>query len=96
MKELPDVQPFPIDKEIHNSQDRFYGTSELLSNEKVNVISKINQIFSSSNHIYKSRVKIKLKNDSIERTIIGKTNTDLLTLSGDKISIKDILDINKI
>ena len=97
MKDLPNVSAFPIEKDLRNSQERFYGSSDSFNeNKKVNVIAKINQIFSSNNHVYKSRVRIKTKNDTLERTIVGKTSTDLLTLAGDKIKIVDILDIDKL
>ncbi len=97
MNNLPNVSAFPIEKELHNSQERFYGIgSELVNNKPVNVIAKINHIFASNNHVYKSRVRIKTKDDLLERTIVGKTSTDLLTLSGDKIRIIDILDIDRI
>ena len=46
MNDLPSVQSFPIEKELHNSQDRFYGTGEAFLNEKIDVTSKINNIFS--------------------------------------------------
>ena len=97
MKDLPRVSAFPIDKKLDNSQERFYGATDFFKETKpVNVISKINQIFASNNHVYKSRVRIKLKNDIEERTIIGKTSTELLTFTGDKIKITDIIDIEKI
>lgn len=97
MKDLPNVSAFPIDKELRNSQERFYGNNEIFSNNsKESVISKINRIFSSNNHVYKSRVKIKTKDDLFERMIIGKTNDNLLTLNGEKIKIKDIIDIEKL
>lgn len=97
MKDLPSVSAFPIEKELKNSQERYYGAESILMPSKpVNVISKINQIFASNNHVYKSRVRIKFKDDIQERTIVGKTNTQLLTLSGEKIKIVDIIDIEKI
>ena len=97
MKDLPNVSAFPIEKDLRNSQERFYGSNDNFNeNKKVNVIAKINQIFSASNHVYKSRVRIKMKNDTLERTIVGKTSTDLLTLTGDKIKIIDILDIERV
>ena len=96
MKDLPSVSAFPIEKQLHNSQERFYGHEEVFPSKKINVISKINAIFSSTNHVYKSRVRIKTKEDILERTIVGKTSTDLLTLSGDKIKIVDILDIERL
>ena len=97
MKDLPSVSAFPIDKKLTNSQERFYGASDAIKpTSKVNVLSKINQIFASNNHVYKSRVRIKCKNDLLEKTIIGKTSTDLLTISGEKIKIIDIEDIERI
>lgn len=97
MKDLPNVSAFPIKKKLDNSQERFYGSSESLRPvKKVNVLSKINEIFASNNHVYKSRVRIKFKNDISERTIVGKTSTELLTLTGEKIRIVDIMDIEKI
>lgn len=97
MKDLPSVSAFPIDKKLNNSQERYYGTADTIRPSKaVNVLSKINQIFASNNHVYKSRVRIKCKNDLLEKTIIGKTSTELLTLSGEKIKIIDIEDIERI
>ena len=96
MKDLPNVSAFPIEKKLNNSQERFYGTENILNSKPVNVISKINQIFASNNHVYKSRVRIKLKNDITEKVIVGKTNTQLLTLNGEKIRITDIIDIERI
>lgn len=97
MKNLPNVDAFPIEKEIRNYQERYYGSGiqrKVIKN--VNVMGKINDIFSSPTHIYKSRVKIFTKDDVLERTIIGKNSLYLLTLSGDKINISDILDIEKL
>jgi len=96
MKDLPSVSAFPIKKKLDNSQERYYGSSHLMPSKKVNVISKINEIFASNNHVYKSRVRITFKNDTSERTIVGKTSTQLLTLTGEKINIVDIIDIEKI
>ncbi|MBE6155529.1 MAG: hypothetical protein E7164_02085 [Firmicutes bacterium] len=97
MKDLPRVSAFPIEKKLDNSQERFYGSEDnIILAKPINVISKINQIFASNNHVYKSRVRIKYKNDIEERTIVGKTSTDLLTLTGEKIRITDIVDIERI
>lgn len=97
MKELPSVSAFPIDKKLNNYQEKFYG-SQMRNTErkKVNVISKINDIFASNNHVYKSRVRIELNDDILERTIVGKTKSHLLTLTGDKIDIDEIIDIERI
>ena len=96
MKDLPKVSAFPIDKKLNNYQESFCSKYEERHEKKGNITNKINEIFSSNDHIIKSRVRIYFKDDIIERTIIGKTGTDLLTLSGDKIRITDIQDIEKI
>lgn len=97
MKNLPNVTPFAINKKIDNTQERYYSAENyLLPKKKINVIAKINEIFASNSHVYKSRVRIKLKDDLQERTIVGKTGSELLTLSGEKIKIADIIDIEKV
>ena len=35
-------------------------------------------------------------NDILQKTIVGKSNVDLLTIDGEKIKIYDIVDIEKI
>ena len=93
---LPDVSAFPIEKELDNCQNRFYGSNNFLDNKPVNVNNKIKEIFNSNNHVYKSKVIIKTNNDILEKVIVGRTPSELLTLSGEKIKIVDILDIEKL
>lgn len=57
---------------------------------------KINEIFGSLNHVYKSRVRITMNDGIIEEQIVGKTNINLLTIDNKLIKITDILDIEKI
>ena len=92
----PRVFANPINKKIDNVQDLFRSDKESRSINPVDVNKKINEIFASRNHVYKSRVKITLKDKVIEKEIVGKTNINLLTLDGDLIRITDILDIEKI
>ena len=98
MKELPKVFENIIDKDIHNTQDIFYSTDRVIRNKNndESIIKKINRIFASSNHVYKSLVRITLKNGIIEKVIVGKTNSDLITIYGELIKITNILDIEKI
>ena len=97
MSNLPKVTAFEIKEKLNNSQERFYGSSNTIENEKPrNIISKINSIFSDSNYVYKSRARITLKDDILEETIIGRTKDELLTMRGSKIRIDDIVDIAKI
>ena len=57
---------------------------------------KINEIFGSLNHVYKSRVRITMNDGIHEEEIVGKTNINLLTIDNKLIKITDILDIEKI
>ena len=59
-------------------------------------MKKINEIFGSLNHVYKSRVRITMNDGIIEEQIVGKTNINLLTIDNKLIKITDILDIEKI
>ena len=92
----PKVFANPINKKIDNVQDLFRSDKDSRSINPVDVNKKINEIFASRNHVYKSRVRITLKDKVIEKEIVGKTNINLLTLDGDLIRITDILDIEKI
>lgn len=92
---LPKVFANPIDKEINNVQT-MYRDNEIRNDKPVNITKKINEIFASPNHVYKSKVKIIYKDHEEIREIVGKTNLNLLTLDGKLIKITDIIDIEKI
>ena len=98
MKELPKVFANKISDNINNTQEIFYGSDRGTVNKpsKDTIIKKINNIFASTNHVYKSRVRITLNNGLVEKTIVGKNNTHLITINGELIKINDILDIKRI
>ncbi len=97
MKDLPRVFVSKIDKEFHNTQDVFYGSDRMINKESdISIVKKINNIFASPHHVYKSKVKITTKDGIIEKVIVGKTNTSLITFEGELIKIIDILNIEKI
>lgn len=96
-KDLPSVYANPINKEIKNNNDIYFGKSnEDRSASKVNVYDKINEIFASPHHVYKSNVLIKTRNGEIKTTIVGKSGNYLLCLNGDKINMLEINDISRI
>lgn len=96
-KDLPSVYANPINKEIRNNNDIYYGKKEEVRNSsKGNVYDKINQIFASVHHVYKSNVRIHTRNGEIKTTIVGKSGNFLLCLNGDKINMLDIVDIERI
>lgn len=98
MKDLPKVFANRIEKEINKSQNIYYGGSRNNNyiEKNINIDKKINDIFSDSHYVYKSKVKIITKDGEKEKIIVGKTSNSLLTISGEVIKINDILDIEKI
>ena len=94
--EKPRVYANPINKKIDNVQDLFRSDKDSRSINPVDVNKKINEIFASRNHVYKSKVRITLKDAVVEKEIVGKTNINLLTLDGNLIRKTDILDIERI
>ena len=97
MKDLPKVFANQINNNLNNTQNVYYGSDRGVENKKdsVSIVKKINNIFASTNHVYKSKVKIELKDKIVEKVIVGKTNTNLITIDGELIKIIDIVDIEK-
>lgn len=96
-KNLPKVYANPINKPLNNNRDVYYGNSgDTRSVSDINVLGRINEIFASKTHVYKSSVRITTDKDTFDSIIVGKTNDYLLTLSGAKISIPTIKNIEKI
>ena len=96
MNKLPSVYEVPINKKINNYQDSFRSSKINIIPSVKDINKKINEIFGSLNHVYKSKVRITLSDRVIEEVIVGKTNINLLTLDNKLIKITDILDIEKI
>ena len=97
MDKLPNVFANPIDKKINNVQETYLCKEERSVDINPNEISKkINMIFSSKNHVYKSKVRIKFKDHEDDEVIVGRTNVNLLTMAGKLIKIADIIDIKSI
>lgn len=96
MNKLPNVFASPINKKLNNYQDLYRSDSATKSYNPKDINKKINEIFGSLNHVYKSRVRITMNDGTIEEQIVGKTNINLLTIDNKLIKITDILDIEKI
>ncbi len=98
MKDLPKVFPGKVSDNLKNTQEIFYG-SDRVSPQKydsLTIIKKINNIFADSSHVYKSRVRITMGNNIVEKTIVGKNSANLITIDGELIKITQIDDIEKI
>ena len=97
MKDLPRVFANKIDESINNDQELFYGNMRGdAPKDDLSIVKKINNIFASSHHVYKSKVRITLKNGVVEKVIVGKTSSELITIDGELIKIIDIVDIVKL
>lgn len=96
MNKLPNVFASPINKKLNNYQDLYRSDSTTKSYNPKDINKKINEIFGSLNHVYKSWVRITMNDGIIEEQIVGKTNINLLTIDNKLIKITDILDIEKI
>lgn len=93
---LPNVFQNPINKKFDNYQELYQSDRNVEKHSVNDINKKINQIFGSLNHVYKSKVRITLSDKVIEEEIVGKTNISLLTLDGKLIKITDIKDIEKL
>lgn len=98
-KKIPKVFANKIDRKIENNDTYSYTRNNenfIEANDKqdnLDINSKINNIFKSSGYIYKADVSIRLKDNTIEKRIIGKKNGYLITMDNELININDILDI---
>lgn len=97
--ELPKVYANNITKKFSNTQELFYGGQNNRNNNfklSFNELSKkINEIFNSPNHVYKSQVIININGIEKEKTIVGKNNKSLFTLEGEIIDFDSIWNIKK-
>ena len=96
MKKLPKLYTNTFNKKIDNSKEftrvkEYYVEEDKLNKYDIN--KKIDIIFKSKNYIYKVDVLIKLYNNELKTTLIGKTKDSLITIDNKLIKISDIYDI---
>ncbi len=58
--------------------------------------NKIVDLFKSPNNVYKVNVKIKIGGKTITKSLIGRTNSSLITLDDELININEIDDIEAV
>lgn len=97
MKKIPSV--FANNDVRNNNNEKVYYSSLDVKTDRPsligkNVRDKINSIFNSNNYIYKADVEITLDDKVITKRIVGISGDSLLTITNEKIKIKDIVDIN--
>ena len=97
MNILPKVYLNKIDRKICNEQTLYRNMNESKkTNNSKNINRKIDEIFADKSHVYKSKVKVVMKNEEVICDIIGKRKDYLLTLDNKNFKISDITDIEKI
>ncbi len=105
MKDLPEMYHH-ISKDFHNNEKVYssiYNKKEsiidkvknkIIDNKKEYTIEqKIYNIFNSPNYIYKMDVVIVTDEGKVNKRIVGKTRTNLITMDGEYIPINKIRDI---
>jgi len=98
MKKLPNLYTNTFDKKIDNSIEYITISNNNIkqTNNNYNLKRKIDNIFKSSNYIYKIKVEITLKDKILNEYIIGRNNNKLITYNNETINISDILDIKEL
>ena len=101
----PKVFVNSINKSIKNNKESYHFRGNILNDiemiddsnvVKVDVNSKINNIFNSESFVYKCLLEITLNNgNKIYEDVIAVKDSNLITLSNKKIKISDIMDIKK-
>ena len=93
-KDLPSVYSNPIEKEIKNNTEYYYGSLRSENNIKPkNIIQQINNIFASKDFVYKKKVRVTTIDETTDVTLVGRNTTSLLTLENKTIPISNITDI---
>lgn len=102
MDKKPELFVNKLNRSIENNERVYYSNireekvelEDKKEDLKTNVSEKINNIFKSSNYVYKAEVKIKLKDKDIVKKIIGKNQKYLITIDNELIPISEIIDIS--
>ncbi len=105
---FPEIFKNPIDKIKGKVQKEFYyhnednnvsksDETEIIEKkdvDEVELLRKINNIFSRPDYVYQADVTIVYKNGkNINKKIVGVKDNYLLTFDGERIYINEILDI---
>ena len=98
-KKLPKVFANKIDKIIKNNETVYYNRNEekkeepVKTNSTLSINQKINQIFGSSRYVYKADVIITTKDGILNKKIIGRNRSELITMDNEVIPINSIIYI---
>ena len=99
-KELPKMYHNSINKPI-NSIQKVYSTINNKENRdeikypNISIDKKINDIFNSSDYVYKADVTIVTDTEILHKRVIARNNNNLITIDNEYIPINIIRDIYK-
>lgn len=106
-KDLPEMFKGSINKDTNNNE-RVFSTlnssktiinnnnnSNINNYSKYEVNKKINDIFNSSDYVYKVDVTIVTEDGEYKKRVVGKVKDSLITMDNEKIPIDSIRDIYK-
>lgn len=105
-KDLPEMFKGSINKDTNNNERVFStlnssgtiinNTNSSINNySKYEVNKKINDIFNSSDYVYKVDVTIVTEDGEYKKRVVGKVKDSLITMDNEKIPIDSIRDIYK-
>lgn len=107
-KELPKMYQTKINKTVPSIQKIFstMDTRNLVSEDRgdtrtttryssISIEKKIDQIFNSSDYVYKADVTIVTDNEKINRRIVARNRNNIITIDNEFIPISIIRDIYK-
>lgn len=95
-RDLPNIFKGTTFESNNQNESRLGEKKEIIDNSN-DVNKQIKNIFSSSDYLYKADVLITLNDGSnMKKTIIGRSNSSLITIDDEVINVKDISRIELI
>jgi len=88
-KDLPKIFKGQQTKNFSNNIDYFYGEYRSKKNKvTVDELFKVNEI-------YRANIKLTLKDKTVDKIIIGRTQNNLITSNNEIIPISEIIEIER-
>lgn len=102
-KKLPEMFVNKVDKPLGNNDKVFYSSQDkeersvdtITPKQEKNINQKIRDIFSSSTYVYKADVELTINGKKVDKRIVGRNATHLITIDNELIPITDITDIKR-
>lgn len=97
MNDKPKMYQNTVKRVFNNNKKIFvsYSDNKNAVNNSNDIRKKVNDIFSSNNFIYRTKVNIVIDNEVLIKKIVGIYNNNLVTLDNEYIPIDKIKDIYK-